>query len=50
MGGVPISLFMIDRGGVRTLASGAGLDGLGIDPTTAIGAWARVIPGMRPPV
>jgi PAS domain S-box-containing protein len=40
MGGVPISLFMIDRGGVMTLASGAGLDSLGVDPTTAVGRSA----------
>ena len=40
MGGVPISLFMIDRGGVLTLASGAGLEAMGIDPTAAIGQSA----------
>ncbi|NNJ48609.1 MAG: PAS domain S-box protein [Acidimicrobiia bacterium] len=40
MGGVPISLFMIDRAGVLTLASGAGLEALGIDPTSAVGRSA----------
>ncbi len=40
LGGVPISLFMVDRGGVLTLASGAGLVGLGIDPQGAVGRSA----------
>ncbi len=40
MGGVPISLIMVDRGGLLTLASGAGLDGLGIDPSDAVGRSA----------
>jgi PAS domain S-box-containing protein len=40
MRGVPISLFMIDRAGVLTLASGAGLETLGIDPATAVGTSA----------
>ncbi|MCP4224840.1 MAG: hypothetical protein GY773_16005, partial [Actinomycetia bacterium] len=40
MGGVPISLFMVDRGGILSLASGAGLEGLGIDPRSAVGRSA----------
>jgi PAS domain S-box-containing protein len=40
MGGVPISLFMIDRGGVLTMASGAGLEAIGVDPLNSIGQSA----------
>ncbi len=48
MGGVPISLFMIDRAGVLTLASGAGLEALGIDPADAVGKSAFDLFGRSP--
>ncbi|MGI9610085.1 MAG: PAS domain S-box protein, partial [Acidimicrobiia bacterium] len=48
MGGVPISLFMVDRGGVVTLASGAGLEGFGIDPRDAVGQSAFDLFGSSP--
>jgi PAS domain S-box-containing protein len=48
MGGVPISLFMVDRAGVVTLASGAGLEGFGIDPRNAVGHSAFDLFGASP--
>ncbi|NNF10535.1 MAG: PAS domain S-box protein [Acidimicrobiia bacterium] len=48
LGGVPIGLFMVDRAGVLTLANGAGVTSMGIDPLYAVGRSVFDLFGASP--